>query len=210
MTTLLLAGATGLVGRALLRLALDDPRITTVIAPTRRPLERRPKLENPVVDYEHLPGSASWWAVDAVACTLGTTIKAAGFPAAFRRVDHDYVLAIARHARAAGARSFALASATGANARSRIFYNRVKGETEESLRACGYPSLTLVRPSLIGGPREERRPAEALGLAVLGSLGPLLPRGWRVVPHETLARALLDAAIEARPGMRVIGSAALA
>jgi uncharacterized protein YbjT (DUF2867 family) len=206
MMTLMVVGATGLVGGAVLRQALDNPLVSRVIAPTRRPLPPARKLENPVVDFERLPEDAPWLAVDAVACALGATIRAAGSQAAFRRVDHDYVLAIARLARARGARAFALTSAVGASPRSRIFYNRVKGEAEASVAACGYPSLTIVRPGFIGGARRESRPAERAALTVVALLGPVLPRRWRINPSENIARALLNAALAAAPGQHVVTS----
>lgn len=210
MTTLLLAGATGLVGQSVLRLALDDPRVARVVAPTRRALPGAPKLDNPLVDFEHLPADAPWWAVDAVVCTLGTTIRAAGSPQAFRVVDHDYPLAVARLARQHGAPTFVLTSARGADPASRILYNRIKGELERDLAGCGFASLTLVRPALIGGVRQASRPAERLGQVVVGALGPLLPRRWRINPADHIARALLDAAIGAAPGQRIVSSDALA
>lgn len=207
---LLIAGATGLVGGHALRLALADARVQRVVAPTRRPLPAHAKLDNPVVDYATLADDAPWWAVDAVACALGTTIRAAGSQAAFRAVDHGHVLAVATRALAHGARSFALTSAAGADPTSWIFYSRTKGETERDLRALGYPSLTLVRPALIGGEREPSRPAERAALRVVGALGPLLPRRWRVNPAANIARSLLDAAVQARPGVHVVGAGALA
>ena len=103
MKRVLLAGATGLVGQATLQRALASTAVSEVVAPTRRPLPAHPKLLNPVVDFDALPGDAAWWQVDAVACALGTTIRDAGSREAFRRVDHDYCLAIARHAHAHGA-----------------------------------------------------------------------------------------------------------
>ena len=86
---LLLVGGTGLVGSIVLRRALGDERIARVVAPTRRALPEHPKLQAPLVSFEHLPEDAPWWQADAVVCTLGTTIKTAGSREAFRRVDHD-------------------------------------------------------------------------------------------------------------------------
>lgn len=207
---LLIAGATGLVGAQALRLALADPRVQRVVAPTRRALPPHAKLDNPIVDYAALPDDAPWWRVDAVVCALGTTIRAAGSQAAFRAVDHGFVLAVATRARAHGARRFALTSAMGADPASRVFYSRTKGEVERDLAALGYPSLTLVRPGLLGGDRAESRPAERAGLHVLGALGPLLPRRWRISPASHVARALVDAALTAPPGVHVVGADALA
>jgi uncharacterized protein YbjT (DUF2867 family) len=207
MKTLLLVGATGLVGQAVLRQALADASIARVIAPTRRALElRHARLENPTVDFDALPAEAAWWQVDAVICTLGTTIKQAGSRAAFRKVDYEYPLAVARCARAHGAGAYALTSSMGAKATSRAFYLRTKGEVERDLATCGYESLTLVRPSLIGGERGERRWAEALGLKIFAALGPVLPRRYRIAPAERIAATLLAAVRSARPGVRVVES----
>ncbi|OZI43735.1 NAD-dependent dehydratase [Bordetella genomosp. 5] len=203
---LLLVGATGLVGSHVLRLALADTRIDAVVAPVRRALPEHPKLDAPRIDYDHLPATAAWWRADAVICTLGTTIKKAGSQAAFRRVDHDYALEVARHAHDAGTPVYALNSAMGADPDSRFFYNRVKGELEADLARVGFRSLTYVRPGLIGGDRQEPRLGERLGLAVLGALGPVLPRRYRINPAERIAAALLDAAVSPRPGVHVVGS----
>lgn len=209
MATLLLAGATGLVGREVLKLALADPRVSGVIAPTRRPLPAHPQLENPLVDFDDLPADAAWWEADAAICTLGTTMKKAGSQEAFRRVDHGYPLDVARLAREHGARIFAYNSSIGADARAGSFYLRVKGETERDLEGCGFPSLTVVRPSAIGGKREESRPAERLAIALLKALRPLVPRRYRVVPAERIAKALIEAALAAVPGRHVIESEAI-
>jgi uncharacterized protein YbjT (DUF2867 family) len=200
MTILMLVGATGLVGGSVLRQVQDDARVDRIVAPTRRELPPHPKLENPLVDFEHLPADAPWWSVDGVICTLGTTIRKARSQEAFRRVDYDYPLAVARLARQHGAQAYALNSATGADPGSRFFYNRVKGEVEEALRGVGFPSLTIVRPALIGGDRDEVRPAEFVAMRLLRLTEPLLPRRFRVVPHERLAQVLLEAAISALPG----------
>jgi uncharacterized protein YbjT (DUF2867 family) len=159
-----------------------------------------------VVDFEHLPAHATWWSVDGVICTLGSTIRKAGSQEAFRRVDHDYPLAVARLTRQRGARAFALNSATGADPGSRFFYNRVKGEAEDALREIGFPSLTIVRPALIGGDRSEFRPGEFIAMRLLRLAQQVLPRRYRIVPHERIARALLEAAINAAPGERIIES----
>ena len=202
---LLLAGATGLVGGHVLRLALDDERVTHVTAPVRRALAlTHAKLHAPVVDYDALPPDAPWWRADAVICTLGSTLKAAGSEAAFRRVDHDYPLALARLAHRHGTPAYVLNSALGADAHSRFFYSRVKGELERDLAQVGFASLTHARPGLIGGRRLVSRPAEGAAILLLGVLGPLLPRRWRLCPAQAIAQAMLEAAWQARPGIHVI------
>lgn len=207
---LLLVGSTGLVGRHVLAQALADPRVNAVVAPVRRALPDRPGLFAPVVDFDALPADAPWWRADAVVCALGTTMRVAGSEAAFRRVDHDYPLAVARLSRSHGVQTYVLNSAVGADAQSRIFYNRVKGETERDLAALGFASLTLVRPGLIGGQRDEFRAGERVALLALGAMGPVLPRRWRINPADRIARVLLDAAIGAAPGMHVVASERMA
>jgi uncharacterized protein YbjT (DUF2867 family) len=206
MMRVMLVGATGLVGGEVLNLALADPKVQQVVAPTRRALPAHAKLLNPVVNFDALPADAEWWAVDAVVCALGTTIKKAGSQAAFYQVDHDHPLRVAELALRHGAKAYALNSALGADPDSRVFYSRTKGELERDLKALGYASLCLVRPGLIGGEREEARPAEQLGVTVSQWLRPLLPKRYRVVPAERIAFHLLQAALTAWPSVQVLMS----
>lgn len=209
MRRVLLVGATGLVGHNVLRQALAHPQVEQVIAPTRRLLPSHAKLTNPLVDFDALPLDADWWAVDAVICTLGTTIKQAGSQAAFRRVDHDHPLQVAQIALKHGAKAYALNSALGADAASKVFYSRTKGELERDLQALCYPSLTLIRPGLIGGERQDTRLGEQIGVTVSQWLRPLLPARYRVVPAERIAHHLLQAALACEPGVRVVMSEAI-
>lgn len=206
----MLVGATGLVGGQVLQQLLDDARCDAVVAPTRRALELvDAALRNPVVDFARLPVDADWWAVDAVICALGSTLKQAGSREAFARIDHDYPLQVATLAQAHGAQAFVLNSAMGADAGSRIFYNQVKGRLEQDLRGLGYRSLTLVRPGLIGGERSERRTGEHLASVVLGALGPVLPKAWRINPAVNIAAAMVEAAMAPRSGVQIVGAAEL-
>lgn len=209
MSRVLLLGASGLVGRTALSLALADPRVSEVVAPSRRPLPAHARLRNPVIDFDALDPDAADWRVDAVICALGTTIRDAGSQAAFRRVDYDYPLAFAQLAHAAGARAFALTSAKNANPHSRVFYSRTKGELEVALGAIGYDSLTLLRPGLLDGDRPAHRPMEQLALQISRGLHRVLPASWRAVPASAVAKHLLEAALQARPGVHVIESAQL-
>jgi uncharacterized protein YbjT (DUF2867 family) len=203
---LLLVGATGLVGSHVLRLALDNEAIERVIAPVRRKLSPHRKLHAPIVDFENLPTEESWWNVDAVICTLGTTRRTAGSKERFHRVDHDYPIMVARIAKSRGVPAFALNSAIGADPNSRFFYNRTKGILERDLKELGFESLIFVRPGLIGGDRKEFRLGEKAGELFLKLLGPLLPQAWRINPAHRIANALLDSAIEAKPGIHMVGS----
>jgi uncharacterized protein YbjT (DUF2867 family) len=206
----ILAGATGLVGRELLRQLLADASVGAVHAVGRRPPATiHPKLVPHVVDLAALP---SLPAADEVYLALGTTIAVAGSQAAFRAVDYDANLAVARAAHAAGARRLGLVSAMGADARSRFFYNRVKGETEGAVARLGFEGVVIARPSLLVGDRgslgQPARTGERLGMAVAAILGPLLPRDLRPIAAAEVARALLARVPTAR-GVDVLSSGAM-
>lgn len=198
----LVAGATGLVGRELLRQLAAHGGYGRVTALVRRSADLPTMVLPLLADFERLADAGERLAADDVYCALGTTIRTAGSRAAFRRVDHDYVVTLARLAREHGARHFLLVSSLGADPRSRVFYSRVKGEVEAAVRALGYPSLTIVRPSLLLGERSEFR----LGESLMKALGPLLPRRYRPVHARAVAATLIRAAVEERPGLRIIES----
>lgn len=204
-STALVAGATGLIGSHVLDLLIASPTHEKVIALTRRPLERtHDKLSNLVADFENLEAavSQSGIRIDEAYCALGTTIKKAGSKEAFRKVDFEYETAFARAALAAGASKFALVSAVGADARSPIFYSRVKGETEAAIRDLGFASLHIFQPGVLLGDRTESRPAEQLAIALtplvnLGLQGPL--RKYRGIDAQTVAEAMVAAVSSGRP-----------
>ncbi|MBF7730159.1 oxidoreductase [Pseudomonas sp. N040] len=197
----LLAGATGLTGEHLLDRILSVPAVSQVIAPSRRALAEHAHLVNPVGELAALLPTLSG-KVDTAFCCLGTTIRAAGSQGAFRAVDHDLVLAVARRARELGARHFLVISALGADARSRVFYNRVKGEMEQALQAQGWPQLTIVRPSLLDGARREFRLGERLAAPLMR----LIPGKLRSIEAAVLARALWRLALEEGKGVRIVES----
>lgn len=205
--SVVLAGATGLVGHALLDGLLADDTVSAVYALGRRaPARQHAKLHVRVVDLTAL---SSLPPVDEVYLALGTTIGVAGSRAAFRAVDLDASLAVARAARAAGARRAGVVSAMGANADSRIFYNRVKGELEAALAQLGFDGLVIARPSLLLGDRDAlgqpARRGEGLGMLADRWLGPLLPAALRAIPASAVARALL-ARVPAAQGRTVLSS----
>lgn len=134
---MLFLGATDLVGRAVLDLALADARVTIVVAPDRRSPGMHPKLIAPLVDFNAL-SSASWWRADTAVCALGASPMASASREDFRRVNHGYVLAAARRMHEAGMPAFTLLSSFGANASSPFIYTRVKGEPERDLAALGF------------------------------------------------------------------------
>lgn len=204
--SLLLLGATGVVGTEVLAQALVNPQIARVVALTRRPLPAHAKLDNPLVDFAKLPPDALWWSVDAVVCALGTTLRLAGSEAKFVEVDRDWPMQVARLARLAGATRFALNSSLGANAHSSGLYLRTKGQAEDNIRQLNYPSYTIVRPSLIDAHRTESRPGEAVGLVLAHALRPLIPMQYRAVRPEHIASALLQGVLTGQAGVQVVES----
>ena len=211
--TLVLLGATGLVGGLALPLFVQDPRWTRVVTLGRRPMPLAgPSHAHHVVDFDALDAHADFFTCDDLVSCLGTTIKDAGSQAAFRRVDLELPVEAARLAHAQGARQMLAVSALGADAGSRVFYNRVKGEAEDALRAVGFETLHLLRPSLLTGDRDEPRPGERLGELVLGAATPLLIgplRPLRPTPALAVARALARLAADPAPGAFVHGPVAL-
>jgi uncharacterized protein YbjT (DUF2867 family) len=189
--TALIAGATGLTGSHLLPDLLADARYPHVYALVRKPcLTPHVKLNEHAVDFRKLPSLPP---IDDAYCCLGTTIKKAGSEAAFREVDFDYVLNVARAAKAAGATRFMVISALGASAASGVFYNRVKGEMEEALKQIGFETLSIFRPSFLDGDRTESRVIERVSIFAFKLIGPLLlggARKYRVIAASQVARAM--------------------
>ena len=208
----IVAGASGLVGRELLRRLLREPAYARVVALTRRPLGVDHRLIEVPARYSALdevlsPAVSNDASVDAYCC-LGTTLRTAGSEAAFREVDFDFVVAFGRWATRHRARRLVVISALGADARSRVFYNRVKGEMEDALRAMAPQTLVLVRPSLLDGDRAEQRRGESLALTLTRPLRGLLPASVRPVQVDDIAQAMIDAALAAG-APAVLRSAAL-
>lgn len=205
--TLLIFGATGMVGQQLLSQALASEKVFRVIAPTRKVLPKHPKLENPVIDFEELPIDATWWTADAILSALGTTIKQAGSKDQFRRVDYYYVLKFALLAKQAGTPCFVLNSSLGANPTAKGFYLQVKGELERDIEKLQFESLTIIRPSLLdAGQRTETRLAEQIGLWFGKKLLFITPKRYQPIATENVARAMLNAALEPKLGVDIIES----
>jgi uncharacterized protein YbjT (DUF2867 family) len=201
----LVAGATGLVGSALVRRLAAVDAFGRVVPLVRRPVQwTHARIEPQLVDFARLDDEPAVEATHAF-CALGTTIAKAGSQEAFRRVDHDAVLAFARYARRSGAGRFLLVSSVGADPRASNFYLRVKGEVEQAVARVGFRSLLVVRPSLLLGEREESRPFEAAG-RVLAPIVNLVLRGplsrYAAVPADIVAGALVAGALDDGDGVR--------
>ena len=200
---ILLAGATGLVGGEYLRLLSSDDSVKEIRAIVRRPLPselRLPNVSVHVVDFNKIEATPDTFKIDQVFCALGTTIRIAGSQEAFRRVDFDYPLKIARLALEQGAQHFLLVSALGANAHSRVFYNRVKGELEEAIGKLGYRSVTIARPFLLLGDRDEFRIGEEIGKRLKW----FFPKKWQPVQAARVASALVNASRDDSSGILIL------
>lgn len=200
----MVAGATGLVGAETVRCLLEDQSVSRIVALSRRPLPYElPKLDLRLADFDHLDRDAGEFQVEQVICALGTTIRQAGSPEQFRRVDFDYTLAAARLGLERGAHHCLLVSSIGADPGSRFLYTRVKGEVEEALEAMPFVSLTILRPSTLVGEREDRR----FGEEVAKRLAWITPRKFRPVLASDVAAELVASARADLPGVRIVESA---
>ncbi len=198
--TVILAGATGLVGREILQCLLADPTVSAVYSLGRRaPATQHSKLTAHIVDFAALPPLPP---ADELYLALGTTNKAAGSQAAFRAIDYNANLNVAHAALAAGVKKVGLVSAMGADAGSKIFYNRVKGELEDALAQLPFGGIVIVRPSLLVGNREvlgqRKRTGEVLGYAIAKALSFLIPADLKPIQASAVAQALLAAVPNAK------------
>jgi uncharacterized protein YbjT (DUF2867 family) len=204
--TILLVGATGLVGQSVLAQALANPQVGKVVALTRKPITPHPKLLNQLIDFNAIPEEAPWWQADAVICTLGTTIKAAKTAEQFRFVDYTLVAQFAALAAQHAVPCFVLNSAMMASPKAKGLYLRTKGEAEQAVRNAGISSVVIARPGLLDGDREEFRFGEEIGLMASRLLNPVLPKRLRSVKVEKLARVMLEEALTAEQGIKVLES----
>jgi uncharacterized protein YbjT (DUF2867 family) len=200
----LVAGASGLVGEALVRALIAGGEYARVVALTRRPLPfESARLANRIMRFETMEEQMRTVVCEDAFCCLGTTRRAAGSAAAFRAVDHDLVLRFARCAQNAGAKTMVAVSSVGAAPESPNLYLRVKGETELALDALRFRSLHLMQPSLLLGTRSQWRTAEVLGGLLAPLLNPLLLgryARWRAIRASTVGAAMRAAALSGRVG----------
>lgn len=208
----LVVGATGLVGGHVVE-ELASPRsaeheriVVLVRRPSGRGFAGKVDVDEKLVDFDRLD-RADFEGVDDVFACLGTTIKVAGTQEAFRKVDHDYTVKVAELAKAAGATRFALVSSVGADAASRNFYLRTKGETERDVEAIGFPTLVVARPSVLVGTRHESRPGEKIGIAVGRAVSFAMIGGlakYRPIEARVVAKAMIAAIAQGAAGTRVL------
>lgn len=203
MSRVLITGATGLVGSHLLQMLNNEPRVTNIVAATRRPITPMSKMQNP-----HDPQLSDALAlisepVDIVFCCLGTTMREAGSKEAFVLADYTLVVDTALTGKRLGAQHMLVVSAIGANSKSPFFYNRVKGEMEEALIAQQWPCLTIARPSMLLGHRESQRFNES----VFAPLFKIMPGKWKSIEAKDVAKAMLSEALSpSHEGVAIVDS----
>jgi uncharacterized protein YbjT (DUF2867 family) len=206
----LIAGATGLVGNAILQQLLTDDAYEKIIIITRKPLGIiHPKLVQQQIDFDEIPMLKIGFQVDDVFCALGTTIKTAGSQDAFYKVDYSYVVNLGNWCAQNAVKQFLIVSAMGANTKSGIFYNRVKGEMEAAVSGLQIPYIKVFRPALLMGNRTEKRAGEKFAQFVMGSLGflftgPLLK--FKGIGADVVAKAMIKVAKQEIQGFRIYES----
>ncbi len=199
----LLLGATGLVGNECLQLLLAEKRISEIRVFSRSPISQTDnKITSVVAPFDEMKNHSSFFAVDAMLCALGTTIKQAGSQDAFRVVDYEYPLSAAQIGKQNGVKHFLLVSALGANAHSTVFYNRIKGETENAIINLSFEQTTIIRPSLLLGNRKEFR----LGEKIAQFFTPFIPKKYKPVQASSVAQALVKELFMERSGAHIIES----
>lgn len=209
MKVALIAGATGLIGQQVLSLLLNDPQYSQVIALTRKPLEAHPKLKQVETDFSNLEQKKSDLQADTVFCCLGTTMAKAGSKENFYRVDFHFPYLLARISYTLGARQFLMVSALGANPKSSVFYNRVKGEAEKAISEIGFSSVHFFRPSLLLGARDEKRSGEKIAKSLFTFFDILIPAKYKAIDSAKVARAMVRASHDHSPGIQIHESRAL-
>jgi uncharacterized protein YbjT (DUF2867 family) len=207
--TVLLLGATGLVGGECLKYLQKKDCYHQILILTRRPVPEQlkgPKVREYIIDFNRPETYQEYIQTDHVICAMGTTIKKAGSKENFYRTDFTYPYEISRIAHENGAEHFLLISAMGADPGSLIFYNQVKGKLENAVQKIGYRSISIFRPSLLLGDREEFRPGEEIGKFFGKFVSFALPDRYKPVHAGDVAGAVVRAAEDNQAGIRIIES----
>ena len=189
-----LIGATGLIGGYLLEELLNDPYFDTVRILIRRPIGiTHPKLEKKIVDFNDSDSLlVALSNGDVLFCAIGSTMKKVkGDKEAYRKIDFDIAVKLARFCKMIGCEKFILVSSAGANSKSRNFYQRLKEETEEAVKSVGLKTLHIMRPSMLLGERKEFRLGENIGKALMTSLSFLIPERYKAIQGKDVAKVMI-------------------
>jgi uncharacterized protein YbjT (DUF2867 family) len=207
MRTAIVAGATGLVGRELVQKLISSDQYKTInILSRKKSGIVNEKIKELVIDFDNISQLKFDEPIDDVFCTLGTTMKQAGSRRNFKKVDYEYVVAFANLGKKSGASKLLVVSAMGANPKSSIFYNQVKGMTEEALKNIGYKELVIVRPSLLLGERSEMRTGEKLSGFIMKTLNFLIPDNYKAISAEKVAESMLKMALKPTGNVSIVKS----
>jgi uncharacterized protein YbjT (DUF2867 family) len=207
MKTCIVAGASGLVGSSLVRMLLESPGYEKVHILVRKKIDlNHPKLAQHIVDFDKLADYQADFKADDAFVTLGSTIAKAGSKSAFYKVDHDFVVSFAKKARSLGASGLFVVSSMGANASSSIFYNKVKGEMEENIKAIGFPSLGIFRPSLLLGPRQEKRAGEKFAGWMMQIFDFMIPAKYKSIHVDKVANKMIELALSDKNSLFILES----
>lgn len=211
MKTAIIAGATGLIGKQLLFNLIESKAYDKIIVLVRKEIPfQSTKLVQVVIDFDNLPLIADNLKADDVFCCLGTTIRKAGSQEAFKKVDYDYCLNLAKETHINGSKNFFLVSALGANSKSKIFYNQVKGELEEAISKVGFNSFYIFRPSLLLGNRNEFRLGEKIMQIIMKPISKLMfgsMKKFAAIESKQVAKAkYLLASTNNKKGTQIISN----
>lgn len=206
----IIAGASGLIGKALLQNLLNGNQYDEVLVLVRKELSfQHKKLKQLIVDYTRLKDYTDLIMGDVIFCCLGTTKQKTPNEMEYRKIDHDYPLQLAEIAKQNNIRQYHFVSATGANASAKVFYSRLKGETEDDIIKLGLPSLHIYRPMLLTGKRKEIRIGEKIGAAILTIFDPFLVgflKRYRSIAAETVAKTMYKQSLKNEAGVFIYRS----
>jgi uncharacterized protein YbjT (DUF2867 family) len=206
MKTAVLLGATGMVGTALLNQLIADQEYAKIIAIVRKPLKiEHPKIEQQVIDFDKPESYRDLVKGDVLFSSFGTTIKKAGSKENQYKIDFTYQYEIAEAGAANGIKNYVLVSSAGADSNSSIFYSRIKGELDQAVRNLNFDHVTILRPSMLDGDRNEKRTGEQIGLKIMNVLLPWLPyfKKYRPIHAAIVAKAMLNSAGLAKDKYRI-------
>lgn len=205
MKTALIVGSTGLVGKYVVEYLLDNPKVEQVISLVRKPSGmQHSKLNEIIIDFDNLDQYASQFKADTLFCCLGTTIKAAGSQEAFKKVDYEYPIKVAEICKQNGTQHMLIITALGADKNSGIFYNKVKGETEETLKTLDFEQLDILQPSLLIGERDEFRLGENIAQKVMPLFDGLMfgsLKKYKSITGKQVAKAMVEIALQNNKGI---------
>jgi len=207
MRTTIIAGASGLIGKELVQKLIKSDQYRLIYLLSRKKSGfASEKVRELVINFEKIGQLKFDELIDDVFCTLGTTMKQAGSRDNFKKVDYEYVVALANLGKQYGASKFIVVSAMGANSKSAVFYNKIKGMTEDALKNIGFNQLIILRPSLLLGERVEKRFAERLSGIFMKSFNFLIPDNYKAIQAEKVAGSMLKMALESKEKVLIVKS----